>query len=277
MFRVLVVLSALAGCATGPTCPVYHPPMAARPLLWRVTAPNGPGSMVILATHQGVGADAIPDLAWTELEHAETFVAEADEMPAGLDVRESPFRPLFFLPKGASLERMLVSDDFDALASHLGTSSEVTNELRPWLALMMLGRSAYSFAGPSINEVLVEHAKDRAIALRVSRDLGRPASLSRRGDHAGEACRRGSRIWPDGLFDRDAGRCVSAGDDAQFANEIASPDEPVVTRIVRWTARLHELLYRGDRSFVALGIGQLFGPYGVLVKLEALGYRVERL
>ena len=47
--------------------------------------------------------------------------------------------------------------------------------------------------------------------------------------------------------------------------------------IVHWTTQLHELLYAGNRSFAVLGIGQLVGPYGILVRLEALGYRVERL
>jgi uncharacterized protein YbaP (TraB family) len=279
MWRALVFLAVMvSGCASGPACPAYRAPSPARPFLWRVTAPNQPGSMVILATHQGAGTDAIPERAWAELDRADTFVAEADEMPEGPDVRTVPsLRPLFFLPETASLERMIGGADFDSLVEDLDTTAETVRELKPWLALMMLGRAAYRFAGPSINEALVEHARGRTMSLvflETWNDQLRYLDAAITPNKLAAAIHDYDRM---GCAIEQRVAAYRAGDDAMFGNEIASPDEPIAARIVSWTARLHEVLYAGSRSFAVLGIGQLVGPYGVLVRLEALGYRVERL
>ncbi len=280
MSRLLVLLVAIvvSACASGPTCPPYHAPGVARPFLWRVSAPNQPGTMVILATHQGVGAAALPARALDELDHADTYIAEADEVPAGLDVRFTPsLRPLFMLPDGTSLDRLIGSADFESLVDDLDATPESVRELRPWLAMMMLGRAAYAFVGPSMTEALVQRANDRTISLvfletwsdqvRYLDAAITPRKLT--------AAIRGYDTMGCSIEQRvDAFR---AGDDTRFINDVASPSEPVVARIVSWTARLHEHLYAGEHSFAALGIGQLVGPYGILGKLEALGYRVERL
>ncbi|NVB77614.1 MAG: TraB/GumN family protein, partial [Kofleriaceae bacterium] len=211
-------------------------------------------------------------------DRADTFVAEANEMPAGLDVRTvASVRPLFFLPQAASLERLIGSENFDRLVDDLDATPETVRELKPWLALMMLGRAAYEFAGPSINEALVEQARGRTMSLVF---LETWSDQLRYLDAAITPRKLAAAIHD---FDRmgcaieQRVAAYRAGDDAKFSNEIASPDEPIAARIVSWTARLHEVLYAGSRSFAVLGVGQLVGPYGVLVRLEALGYRVERL
>lgn len=68
-----------------------------------------------------------------------------------------------------------------------------------------------------------------------------------------------------------------AGDDAMFANEIADEHQPIVTCINAWFAQLDGYVVHGRRAFVAIGIGHLVGPYGLLVQFAARGYKVERL
>jgi uncharacterized protein YbaP (TraB family) len=48
-------------------------------------------------------------------------------------------------------------------------------------------------------------------------------------------------------------------------------------RIDRWLVALERHADSGERVFVAIGIGQLLGPYGLLARLAADGYEVRRM
>lgn len=270
----LFVLVVAAGCASAPSCPTYVPSAIARPFLWRVTGPHG--SIVIQATHQAAGSNDVPAASWVALDQAQLYVSEAEEATGHDAADPDEPQPLFELPRGHSLQRMLSDDDFMALREYIGISNHELSRLKPWVAFMLLGRSRYSFPDPSMNASLLDRAKSRGLALAFLETWDdqvhyldaaiTPAKLSRAIRDAPKlSCELSHRL---GAF--------RAGDDAVFANEVVA-EEPVVARIDRWHAKLRELLDSGQRAFVALGVGQLVGPYGLLARLAADGYTLQRL
>jgi uncharacterized protein YbaP (TraB family) len=68
-----------------------------------------------------------------------------------------------------------------------------------------------------------------------------------------------------------------AGEDSAFVNEVRPHDRPLLERIDRWLVELERHADSGQRVFVAIGIGQLLGPYGLLARLAAAGYEVRRM
>lgn len=270
----LVVFVFATACASAPACPTYAPSAIARPFLWRVTGQHG--SIVIQATHQAAGSNDVPAASWALLDHAQLYVTEAEEATGHEAAEQDEPQPLFELPRGQSLQRMLTGDDFLALRDYIGISNRDLSRLKPWVAFMLLGRSRYSFPEPSMNTTLLERAKARGIArafLETWEDQVRyldaaitPAKLSRAiHDAPVLSCELSQRL-----------AAFRVGDDAVFANEVAA-GEPVIARIERWHTKLRELIERDQRAFVALGVGQLVGPYGLLARLAADGYTVQRL
>ncbi len=275
MRAALLVLVIVAGCgATRPACPVYEPSPIARPFVWRVSGPHG--SLLIQATHQGAGPDDVSPAAWSALDQAQLFIAEADEAVEHQEGDPGEPQPLFHLPPGESLRRLVSDDDFEALRERIGISPDELARLKPWVAFMLLGRSQVKFEEPSINAGLLEHARSRRLAVMFLETWEEqasyldaaitPAKLSLAVQDAPNiSCRLDRRL---GAF--------RAGDDAVFANDVAA-GEPVVARIERWHMRLREVVDSGQRAFVAVGIGQVVGPYGLLARFAANGYQVQKL
>jgi uncharacterized protein YbaP (TraB family) len=239
--------------------------------VWRVTGPQG--SLVLFATHQAAARDDVPAAAWVELERADVYVAEADEVPEAAE-HDDEHRALYTLPRGSSLQVMLGDDDYMELERRIGHRP---TGVRPWVAMLQLTAAAYRFPSPNQNAALLERARGRGIAtefLDTWQEQARyldaaitPATLKAAiHDYGTIGC-----VMPNRLA------AYRAGDDAVFANEIASAQEPVVARIDRWFARIEGYATSGRHAFVAIGIGQLVGPYGLLAKLSTHGYTVQRL
>lgn len=276
--RAAVVLAILLGigCASShPACPVFVPSPVAQPFAWLVSGTHG--SLVVQATHQGVDADDVSPRAWRALEGADLYVTETDEATAHKqgDAEGEP-DPHFQLPRGTSLLRLLPDGDFDRLVEYTGVAPRELAHLKPWVAFMLLGRSAVKFADTSINARLLERARSRRIEivfLETWDDQVRyldaaitPAKLALAIDDAPNlSCRLTRRL---GAF--------RAGDDAVFINDIGA-EEPVVARIDRWFVALRAIAESGRHAFVAVGIGQLLGPYGLLARFAESGYVVRRL
>jgi uncharacterized protein len=269
---MVIVALGLIACATAPPrCETYAPAGYRRPFLWKVSGPRG--SLVLYATHQAESTHHVPKAAWAELDRANVFVTEADEFPEPTDseTREQVAR-MFYLPPGSSLQKMLSDDDYRALKRRV---DRPVSNLKPWVAMMLLAREAYPFPSPSINAVLIKRARERGIAtafleswddqVRYFDEAVTPAKLSAMiRDYPKLECEMTNRL-----------AAFWAGDDAVFANE--TTNELGVRRIERWFARLEEYLRSGRTAFVAIGIGQIVGPHGLLVRLSLSGYTVQRL
>lgn len=239
--------------------------------MWRVTGPQG--SLVVFATHQGASADDVPASAWQELDRAQVYVAEADEVPDNAR-RDPEVRNLFLLPRGQSLQTLLGDDDYLELERRVGRGIAAA---RPWVAMLQLVSTAYSFPSPNQNAALLDRARERGVATEF---LDTWEEQARYLDAAITPPKLSGMIhdYPKiGCVMTNRVAAYRAGDDAVFNNEIASANEPVVERIERWLARIDAYAASGRHAFVAIGIGQVVGPRGVLTRLAARGYRVERI
>jgi uncharacterized protein YbaP (TraB family) len=272
---VVALVLVLVGCASAPAprCDAYYAPPIRKPLVWRVTGPQG--SLVLLATHQAAAPGDVPRVAWSELERADVFVAEADEMPSIHGVRgRDEWTDAFYLPRGTSLQKLLGDDDYAELRSHIDGP---VNHYKPWVAMLKLAASASRYPSPSLNVAVLDRV----------RQLGKPAEFL-------ETWEEQVRYLDDAvtpatlagmIHDYPRLGCVMtnrlaafrAGDEAVFVNEIANANEPVVPRIGRWFVRLDEYITAGRHAFVAIGVGQIVGPYGLLVRFAERGYVVQRL
>ena len=272
MRLALLGLLIVAGCSGRPQCPTIPATRATEPFLWRVSGPLG--SLTIQATHQGVGGDAVSQSAWSALDGTSLYVTEANEATEHTPADPSRPSPMFELD-GISLEQLLPATDFRELQRRTNVDPNELRRMKPWVAFVLLGRSQVSFPDRSMNRELLDRARRHGahiVFLESWDDQMRyldaaitPAKLSR-------AIRGASTMQCD-LERRIA--AFRAGDDAVFANDI-TPDEPIVTRTEGWYARLRHVV-DGQRAFVAIGIGQLLGPYGLLARFARDGYQVLRL
>jgi uncharacterized protein YbaP (TraB family) len=273
--RHAIVALALAACASAPppvACPTYYAPPVQRPFLWKVSGPQG--SLIVYATHAAASPADVPQAAWAELQQAEIYVGEADELPNWLDMRSSQFGDAFVLPRGTSLMKLLSDDDYFELKRRIDGP---VNHYKPWVAMLKLAATAYEFPSPGMTATLVERARARGIPLEFLETWQEqveyldaavtPGKLSGMiHDYPRLGCTFANRL-----------AAFRVGDDAVFVNEIASADEPVVPRIGRWFVRLDEYVASGRHAFVAIGIGMIVGPYGLLAKFAERGYDVKRL
>lgn len=272
LVRSVVLLAAIVtlGCSSQGTCPAY-PAAAARPLLWRVAGPSG--MLVIQATHQGLDGTAISKEAWGELARADTYVTEANEADD-----QTPFDwQRATHGSGPSLRAKIGRRAFDRLAFYLGVSADQLVGLKPWAAFVLLGREAAPPAGRPMTFALLDRVTSLGLPTRfldtwdeqlAYLDMAiTPAKLRAAiDDYDHLACQMAYRI--------DAFR---AGDEAVFAAEGSTRGDPATLRTERWFRSLSAIISSGRHAFVAVGIGHLVGPHGLLHQLAASGFRVERL
>jgi len=231
---------------------------------------------VIQATHQGLDGNDVSSAAWSALDVTRLYITEAEEASGHEEGDPDEANPLFHLPRGQSLQRMLSDDDFVTLREQIGVSYAELSRLKPWVAFMLLGQSQVRFAEQSMNASLLERARFRRLPVMFLETWEEqvsyldaaitPAKLSIAiRDVPNMACRLTRRL-----------EAFRAGDDATFANDVV-PGEPVVARIDRWFVRLREAIDSGQHAFAAVGIGQIVGPHGLLARFAASGYQVRRL
>jgi uncharacterized protein YbaP (TraB family) len=273
MRLALLVMAVFAVGCHSKICPTSRPATAGPPFAWRITGPSG--SLVIQATHQGVDDGAISEAAWRALQDADVYITEADEAVGHAPASPDAAMPLFQLPPDQPLDLFITADDFGALQRELDIEPRQLLRMKPWVAFMLLGQARVEFAGKSMNAVLLERARSRhlqTVFLETWNDQVRyldaaitPRKLTLAIRDRQQACRLERRF-----------AAFRAGDDSAFINDIVE-GEPVVARIDRWYPAIQALATAGGRPFVAVGIGQLLGPYGLLGRFVADGYRVQRL
>lgn len=269
---VVAVLGLVCACAsTPPRCALYEAPVHRRPFLWQVTGPHG--SLVLYATFQAAAGFHASPPALDELDRASVFVTEVDEMPSAADLDDERAR-MFYLPEGTTLKTLLRDADYRQLKRRI---DRPVLHLRPWVAMMLLAREAYAFPTPSLGTALVRRARERSIPIEFLESWDDQLRFF---DEAVTATKLAGMIrdYPKlGCVMQARLDAFRAGDDAVFVKEAEAEAEPTVRRIARWATRLEAYLTSGQRAFVAIGIGQIVGPHGVLARLAARGYTVQRM
>jgi hypothetical protein len=260
-----------------------HAPAVERSLLWRVEGPNGP--VYLFGTvHGGIDGtwDEFPGDARTALEESEVVVLEADLENAGAAAIQA--RDKMMYPANQSLKDELGEEAFSRLVEELGTPGTVLERLRPWAAYAELTRK-WLPAGTAVDQLVQAHGKKldkdfryietipqqidilaRAVSVDVLRDtLQRTDEMKQEQSALIDAYKAG-----------DAARIEEVAFDAEEIERFPTLYETLFDeRNEAWMKDLEQYLKRGD-VFVAVGVGHLVGEDGLVARLEARGYEVER-
>lgn len=263
------------------------PAVATQPFLWRVR--RGQAVSHIFGTiHAGVSLDdAFPAAAFADLDESRQVFLEVD--PTSLTVEA--LREAARLPEGQTLETFFTASVWHRLANelHTHTNTDQLEVLRPWVPMLMLVQRRTAALGGrapdrSMDGILAEYVADRELPFEfLETSAEQFDALAQLPDPAAVAQVTGMLDAP-AESERRLRRVVDAYRSAQVAevSRVASHDQTRALAAVlldggqaQWLGRLRAELDRGG-VFVAVGIGHLVGPRGLLAQLERAGYEVER-
>jgi len=268
----LAALVITAGCATQSVCPVYRGTASKQPLLWRVSGDGG--EVIIQATHQAAADSDLSPTAFTLIDRADVYVTEAAE-PSEREHEAKEWRRATQLRR-TTLPILIGGETFERLALYVGLPGSQLQKLKPWVAYVLLGREAYEFPRPSMNQALLARADARGMPVEFLDSWDQQVSYLDQAitpQKLGEAIDDFEQVGCKLEYEIAAFR---AGDEAAFASEREWEDAPSL-RTQRWLRRIDTLLTRGFKAFFAIGVEQLAGPSGMLARLSAAGLHVERL
>ncbi len=265
----------MIGCAAQPyPCRTQYVPsvVAGRPFLWEVRGPRG--AVTMFGTYQTASGDDVPAEAWAALDHSTVFVAETNEVSDPARVRS-----LVVLPPGILLQDLLGKPLFQQLASLVTdeATAEQLQHMKPWVAMMLLTRTAFDFPSENISAALLSHARERRVRAEFFDTLEQQVQFLHRsaGTIKLEEAIRSAPQMRCGLTRRLEG--YRAGDDVMFTSDIPDDADPIIVRLARWQLQIEGYLDRGEAAFIAVGTANLLGPYGLLATLQHRGFEVRRV
>ena len=284
IFRLLLVLAgalALAGCG-GPARDWPNP----SPALWEVTGPEGAQGWLFGTIH------SLPEGArWRTPAVDEAFasssllVVEVAELGRS-DEAGAIFRRLATTPGLPPLTQRVPPAERPALAAFLdraGMDEDAFSETESWGAALILANSVRrSDSGNGADRALIAEASrveglesfeeqyaafDRLPAAEQADLLAGLAA-----DAEGDFEDRRVTAWLTGdmaALERDSSAGILADPELREALQLS--------RTRAWAARVGDLLERGERPFVAVGAGHMWGDEGLPALLAARGYAVRRV
>ena len=282
--RLLLALAgalALAGCG-GPARDWPDP----SPALWEVTGPEGAQGWLFGTIH------SLPESArWRTPAVDEAFasssllVVEVAELGRS-DEAGAIFRRLATTPGLPPLTQRVPPAERPALAAFLdraGMDEDAFSETESWGAALILANSVRrSDSGNGADRALIAEAArveglesfeeqyaafDRLPAAEQADLLAGLAA-----DAEGDFEDRRVTAWLTGdmaALERDSSGGILADPELREALQLS--------RTRAWAARVGDLLERGERPFVAVGAGHMWGDEGLPALLAARGYAVRRV
>ena len=282
--RLLLALAgalALAGCG-GPARDWPDP----SPALWEVTGPEGAQGWLFGTIH------SLPEGArWRTPAVDEAFasssllVVEVAELGRS-DEAGAIFRRLATTPGLPPLTQRVPPAERPALAAFLdraGMDEDAFSETESWGAALILANSVRrSDSGNGADRALIAEAArveglesfeeqyaafDRLPAAEQADLLAGLAA-----DAEGDFEDRRVTAWLTGdmaALERDSSGGILADPELREALQLS--------RTRAWAARVGDLLERGERPFVAVGAGHMWGDEGLPALLAARGYAVRRV
>ena len=271
--RLWVLIWLLTACgASAPHCELPKPATGA-PFLWKVQRDGGP-VIWLYGTIHVAGLAAVPASAIAALDGAKRFASELGDA-------EPPdtLSDLARLPFGKVLDQMLPRDDwYDLVDALRGTVKEDDlRHARPWFAMTRLTSKLAPSPKPSMDDALTERAKDHHLAV-----------------DALETWDAQLQALVDGVTVEDLEQAIHAratigcevdqmrvlyanGDAAALEPRLVVRDQATLidARNAKWQAQV-EGYAKSDGAFIAVGLGHLLGPHGLVAVLAAAGYSVER-
>lgn len=265
------------------------------PFLWEISDGSRP-SYLMGTIHLGVSLDqALPAPYRSSVEGARVVMSEMDADPSNLDPQAMMSASL--LPAGQSLRSMMPASTWEALLGELsGTMpSMILDRLRPWVPVTVVAqrRIAASMRGDvpdPMDADLIRRARSRqqrvgfletaseqiAIMNSVpSRHFVR--ELEQMLDDPTESDRELRAML--GAYRRgDAGAMTAMVFDAEDVAAMPEYYELLFRRRNRaWVQRLEGELQGSGGVFLAVGLGHLLGPDGLVTLLRARGLSVQRV
>jgi uncharacterized protein YbaP (TraB family) len=264
-----------------------------RGLLWRVSSKKAAPSHVYGTIHISDPRLAeLPPPVRKAFDAARALMLEF--VPDGY-ARQRFLEAAVFLD-GQTLEDKIGKEDFERAYRHLaaiGLQREFVNKLKPWGVLLNL-QNPKGAQGSPLDSQLLELALARRMPLSQIEGVeeqiftfdefpmdSQIALLKHSLGHTSELIALGERTL-DAYLAGDLARISKLRDEfAARHPEIASHQAIMTKRIVHdrnvvMAFRMQRELRRGN-VFIAVGALHLYGPHGVLARLEADGYRAARV
>jgi uncharacterized protein YbaP (TraB family) len=271
---VLMLAFVLAACgASAPHCELPRAGAGA-PFLWKVQRNGGP-VVWLYGTIHVAGLAAVPASAIAALDGAKRFASELGDAEPPEQIAD-----LARLPFGKVLDQMLPQDDwYDLVDALRGTiKQDDLRHARPWFAMTRLTSKLAASPKPSMDDALTEHAKDHHLPI-----------------DALETWDTQMQALVDGVTVEDLEQAIHAratigcevdqmrvlyanGDAAALEPRLVVRDQATLidARNAKWQAQLERYATSGG-AFVAVGLGHLLGPHGLVAVLAAAGYDVDRV
>jgi uncharacterized protein YbaP (TraB family) len=272
--RLWVLLFALTACgASAPHCELPKSATGA-PFLWKVQRDGGP-IVWLYGTIHVAGLAAVPQAALAALDGAKHFASELGDAEPPAEIAD-----LARLPFGKVLDAMLPQDDWiDLVDAMRGTMKEDDlRHARPWFAMTRLTSKLAASPKPSMDDALTDRAKDHHVPI-----------------DALETWDAQMKALVDGVTIEDLEQAIHAratigcevdqmrvlytnGDAAALEPRLVVRDQATLidARNAKWQAQLERYTTSGG-AFVAVGLGHLLGPHGLVAVLAAAGYSVDRV
>jgi len=263
-----------------------------RPFLWVVRAGRIP-SVLFGTIHVGVSLEeALSPTRRRDLRNARTIVLELDPS----QVRPDDLLAAARMPDGESADSLYPAMVWHDLANELNTMmpASALRQLRPWYAMVVLTQMRVQ----SMHEGLASEAMDLALARfarRHAMNLGALETPQAQLDafnaipnaQVAESVRE--MIEDPEAHEaelRGLMRRYREGDENAMTRLIFDPDElarmPQLYQALfyqrndAWMPRVKQEIDEGG-AFIAVGLGHLLGPEGLVARLRSEGYDVERV
>jgi len=261
------------------------------PFVWSVTK-DGKTSHIMGTIHVGVTLDeALPPALQDEAANARVLMLEID--PSDMD--PAALLTMARLPEGQRQDQLYPPGVWHEIANQLNaTMNEQTlRTLRPWFTMLMLlqaavGRMHEGSPPEGMDMTLFRLAGATGVTLRPLESVQDQVDALASPPDAEVA-----RMVSDMVQGMQAGEnelevlleAYRAADLSRIGMILLDPDEIALApefhaalidrRNEAWMAPLQEELVQGD-AFIAVGLGHLVGPEGILARLRNVGYTVER-
>lgn len=269
----MLILMMTACGASAPRCELPKT-AAGAPFLWKVQRDGGP-VIWLYGTIHVAGLTAVPASAIAALDGAKRFASELGDAEPPDTISD-----LARLPFGKVLDQMLPRDDwYDLVDALRGTVKEDDlRHARPWFAMTRLTSKLAPSPKPSMDDALTERAKDHHVPV-----------------DALETWDAQLQALVDGVTVEDLEQAIHAratigcevdqmrvlyanGDAAALEPRLVVRDQATLidARNAKWQAQVEGYAKSGG-AFIAVGLGHLLGPRGLVAVLAAAGYSVDRV